>query len=253
MTPKIIFKPMEQEEVAYILSWSLFETKGPLPLREQTLNLYSNLKEIHQYQNIQETIDEIMPNIKEQYKKDKLKNEKLTKQYQEIWNKYNNNYMKIISEVLELKWPEGTQNIIGKVGNIPICPRYIKERMFYINHNNEEEIIDTCMHECCHFLFFEKCKEIYKNWKWEDFDNPNLLWYVSEILIDPILNSNKIQKIFNHRFRSYDIFYNVNINNTPLMDTIKKIVRTNNITNSIIKSYNYIKENEQEFRKECNE
>ncbi len=50
------------------------------------------------------------------------------------------------------------------------------------------------MHELCHFLFFEKCKEIYPNWKYEDFDSPSLLWYLSEIIIDPILNSEGIQK-----------------------------------------------------------
>ena len=50
------------------------------------------------------------------------------------------------------------------------------------------------MHELCHFLFFEKCKEIFPNWKYEDFDSPSILWYLSEIVVDPILNSNDIQK-----------------------------------------------------------
>lgn len=249
MIPKITFEPLNQEETAYILAWSLFETNGPLPLRNQTISIYPNLKSVKQQQNIQETIDEIMKKIKEQYKEDEITNKNLAIKYQQIWDKYNDEYMKIMSDILEIEWPGDTQKIIGKVGNLPVCPRYIKERMFYINYNTEEEIIDTCMHECCHFLFFEKCKQIFKNWKWEDFDNPNILWYISEILIDPILNSNKIQNLFKHKFRSYDIFYNVNIKGKPLMETITSIMNNNNIVDGILKCYNSLKENEEEFRK----
>lgn len=252
MIPKITFEPLDLEETAYILAWSLFETEGPIPLRTQTLKLYPNLEDLKKQKNYQETIDEIIKKIYSQYEIDENTNKKLAKKYQKIWDKYNDEYMKIISNILEIKWPEDTKKIIGKVGNLPVCPRYIKERLFYIDHNTEEEIIDTCMHECCHFLFFEKCKEIFVKWKWEDFDNPSILWYVSEILIDPLLNSNKIQKLFEHKFRGYDIFYTVNIKNEPLMETIKNIIETNTITDAIIKSCNYLKENEQEFRSKCN-
>lgn len=48
------------------------------------------------------------------------------------------------------------------------------------------------MHEICYFYFFEKCKKIFKDWKCVDFDNPSLLWYLSEIVIDSILNRDEV-------------------------------------------------------------
>lgn len=251
MIPKITFKPLTQEETARVLSWSLFETSGPLPLRDKTLQIYSNLNMITKNQNQQLIIDEIMKIINSQYEKDEHLTNKLTKKYQQIWDKYNDEYMQAISQILEIEWPENARNITGKVGNLPVCPRYIQERLFYINYTTEEEIIDTCMHECCHFLFFEKCKQVLKNITNKDFDTPALLWYLSEILIDPILNSNKIQKIFKHKFKSYDIFYNVNINNQPLMKTMNEILNNNTITDAIIKSYDYLIKYEQELKTNC--
>ena len=118
-----------------------------------------------------------------------------------------------ISNYFNIKWPKEYKEISVGIGLIPVCPRYIKEKAFDIHKKNKEDLIDTCMHELCHFLFFEKCKEIYPNWKYEDFDSPSLLWYLSEIIIDPTLNSDNIQKIYKHKFKCYDIFYNVEIDN----------------------------------------
>lgn len=123
-----------------MLSWYLFETNDPLPLRDKMLQIYTNLNTIKNNQNKQLTIDEI------------------TKKYQQIWGKYNDKHMKINSE----------------------------------------------------------------------------------ILIYSILNSNKIQSLFRHKFRSYDILFNVNINNHPLTQTMNEIIDNNTITNAIIKTYNYL-------------
>ena len=98
----------------------------------------------------------------------------------------------------------------------------------------------------------KECKEIYPNWKYEDFDSPSLLWYLSEIIIGPILNSDGIQKIYKHKFKCYDIFYNVEIDNINLLDKIISIYKNNNIETAIKESYNYLKEHEEEFISKCN-
>ncbi len=84
-------------------------------------------------------------------------------------------------------------------------------------------------------------------------DSPSLLWYLSEIVIEPILNKKEFQNIFNHKFTSYENFYDIKLNDALLIDTINEIFEKNNLTEAIIKSYNYLLENEKEFRFLCND
>ena len=84
------------------------------------------------------------------------------------------------------------------------------------------------MHEICHFMFFMKCNKLFTREKIET-DNNSLFWYMSEIVIDPILNNNCFRKIFRHKFRSYDSFYKVRIGNELMMDKIHLIFSTNRI------------------------
>ena len=229
--PKLKFKYLTLEETSNILSWTLKDTDNILSVKEGTLFLYPELKRLTKEDNIKDIIQDRYNNfIKE--------NNNLREEYTTIWNEYNDKYMLEISNYLNIKWPKEYKEISVGIGLIPVCPRYIKEKAFDIHKKNKEDLIDTCMHELCHFLFFEKCKEIYPNWKYEDFDSPSLLWYLSEIIIDPILNSDGIQKIYKHKFKCYDIFYNVEIDNINLLDKITSIYKNNNIETAIKESYN---------------
>ena len=240
--PKLKFRYLSLDETKEIIIWTLNDKDNILNIKEGTLYLYPELKNIKEQNNIKEI-------IKDRYNNFIKENNNLREEYSNIWNKYNDNYMTEISKYFNIKWPSSYKEIEVRIGNIPVCPRYIKEKTFDIQKKNTEELIDTCMHELCHFIFFEKCKEIYPDWKYEDFDSPSLLWYLSEIIIDPVLNSRPIQKIYKHKFKSYDIFYNIEINNKPLMETITNIYQNNSIESSIKESYNYLKEHEEEFRR----
>ena len=243
--PKLKFKYLTLEETSDILSWTLKDTDNILSVKEGTLFLYPELKRLTKEDNIKDIIQDRYNNfIKE--------NNNLREEYTTIWNEYNDKYMLEISNYFNINWPKEYKEISVGIGLIPVCPRYIKEKSFDIHKKNKEELIDTCMHELCHFLFFEKCKEIYPNWKYEDFDSPSLLWYLSEIIIDPTLNSDNIQKIYKHKFKCYDIFYNVEIDNINLLDKITSIYKNNNIETAIKESYNYLKEHEEEFISKCN-
>lgn len=242
--PTLKFRYLSLEEAADIISFTLNDDNGLLSTQKWTLYLYPELKDITKEDNIKEI-------IQDRYNSFIKENNNLPKEYSIIWNKYNDKYMFTISNYLNIDWPNNYKEILVRIGNIPICPRYIKEKMFDIHKKNEEELIDTCMHELCHFLFFEKCKEIFPNWKYEDFDSPSILWYLSEIVVDPILNSNDIQKVYKHQFKCYDIFYTITIDNKPLMETITNIYNSNSIEDAIIKSYNYLKEHEKELIEKC--
>lgn len=240
MIPKLNFKFLSLQETSEMLSWFIKDNDSILPVNEWTLILYPELKEIKNNDSVEDL-------IKNKYDDFIKENNSVLEHYSNIWSEYNDNYMEALSNYLNIKWPSKYSNIQVRVGKIPLCPRYIKEGMFDIHLKNDDELVETCMHELCHFLFFEKCKELFKDWKWEDFESPSLLWYLSEITIDPILNSNDIQKVFKYNFRCYDIFYNIKIDNKLLVETITNIFNNNDITNAIILGYNYLKEHEEEF------
>lgn len=256
--PNITFSNLKLEEVANILCWCVFEDSGPLPLNELTFMMYPSLKDntklLYECKNDNIKLFTMVKRIIEQDYNEYIKEyENLVTKYSQLWLKYQDKYMLAISNYFNIYWPIDCKNITAKIGPLPVCPRYIKERSFYICKTTDEELIEICMHECCHFIFFEKCKNLFKEWKWEDFDNPGLLWYLSEILIDPILNDSKIQSIFKYNFKSYDVFYNVSINNENLMEVMNKFIKENTIDDAILLAYNYLVINEEQLRIQCND
>ena len=85
-----------------------------------------------------------------------------------------------------------------------------------------------------------------------DFDSPSLLWYLSEISIDSILNRDLFQKVFRYYFRAYNNFYDVFINNECIVDTIRNIFDTNDVEDAIKISLQYLEDNKDEFIRKCN-
>lgn len=245
--PKVTFDILPYENVVGTLSWTIVSTKGSLPLSEETYHMYPELKGKISEDMDQNTRWKIIFNlVKNRYNSSIDQCELEEKRYKEIWEKYNDEYMKELSRYLNTNLAEDCKNIQAFIGLIPVCPRYIKERTFFMTINSSpEDILDTVAHECCHFLYFEKWKTLFPDWDWKQFNKPNLIWYLSEMAIDPILNSNGFKTLFNHEFKAYPSFYNIKINNLGLMDTIKTIYKENNIENSISKSYQYVLDNKE--------
>ncbi len=245
MIPKIKFELMSLEEIAGILEWAIIIDKGILPTSNYVLQLYPELQNIKNWKNFSsnERSNIIKKLIKDNYINSKNEYKNILCNYKIIWEKYNNDFMYNLSKVLNINWSNELKVISVKAGKIPIYPREIDTHSFYIGKMEEESFIETVMHECCHFLYFEKWKELFKNWKIEEFESPHIIWHLSEIAIDPILNNSEIQKVYKHDFRAYKNFYSININGKNLMETIKNIYNENTIENAIIKSYEFVLQN----------
>ena len=106
------------------------------------------------------------------------------------------------------------------------------------------------MKEICHLLFSIKCTKLFQGEN-VDFDNKSLFWYMSEIVIDPILNNNCFRKIFKHKFRCYDFIYKVKFGNELMMDKIHLIFSANKIDDALRECYSFLKKHEYELRKQC--
>ena len=243
---KVNFNLLSLEDTASILDWSSKETGGILPLSESTFNLYPELRDkIDINSNNTALICNI---IKDRIEKFNRVNHDRLKEYDLIWAKYHDKFIKIMEDYFKISI---NKDFYAFLGDLPVCPRFIKNLTFYFNLCDDDSFIEICMHEICHFYFFEKCKTIFKNWKYDDFNNPSLLWYLSEIVIDAILNRDEVQELFKHQFRSYDNFYNITFNNICIIDIMKNMFDNNDIDKSIKNGLQFLIDNEEEFRYKC--
>lgn len=243
--PKIEFELMSLEEVAGILEWAIIMNNGILPVSNYVFKLYPELDKDKNWKEltIEKRTDVIRKVIRKRFINDTNQFKIILHEYEHIWDKYNNDFMKKLSLVLNLTTK--LEKIIVKIGNIPVYPREVDKYCFYIGKMSEEDFIETVMHECCHFIYFEKWKELFTDWSKEEFNSPHIIWYLSEMVVDPILNNLEIQKVYKHDFKAYKNFYDININGKNLMRTIQSIYKENTIENAIIKSYEFVNKNQK--------
>lgn len=243
---KVKFSLLSIEDTASILDWSSKQTGGILPLSEGTFNLYLELKDkIDLNKDNTKLICNI---IKDKIKKFNQDNKDVIERYKLLWNKYNDRFIKAMEDIFQVTI---NKDINAKIGLLPVCPRNIEDLSFSFDLCDDDSFIEICMHEICHFYFFEKCKQIFNDWKYIDFDNPSLLWYLSEIVIDPILNRDEVQNIFKHGFKSYDNFYDINIDGVCIVDFIRNIFYNKDIDDAIKEGLHFLQNNGAEFRKKC--
>lgn len=168
--------------------------------------------------------------------------EKKAEKFQKEWNKINNEYMVTLSEVLEIDWPEEDKQIRAFISPNPICPRYIKQRIFDVYHLSSLEWMKAvAMHEILHFLYFEKWKEFSPKTNEKHFNAPHLVWKLSEIVPKAILSDERVQEIFKHNPTVYDKYYELKINGKPLLDYLDEFYfKRKNFKDFLKKSWEFV-------------
>ncbi len=238
--PRVEFKNLEVEENIESLVWYAKKENSinsPLNFYKFTLKLFPELKgKISKNMSYEEIYNILDVNVRPTLEK-MAKNSNDIKEYQKIWNEVNDNIMLDLQERLQIKWPDNIK-IIGRVGLLPVCPRDIEGHTFDINYGvSKDNLIATGIHELCHFLYFEKWKEIFPNYKSEEFDNPHIAWYLSEAMIDPLINNETFKKYTKNDLSSYSVFYKKIINNKSIIDILREYVNNYSINVAIKKGY----------------
>lgn len=165
--------------------------------------------------------------VKAFWKKNKKDLEKNSKKFQKEWNKINDKYMFVLSEILETKWPTKRKKIRALVSLNPIYPRFLKDWTFsvYGFKKNKKELNEIISHEVLHFLYFKKWKEIFPKSKERTFDIPYLEWNLSEILAPIILGNPKIQKIIKQKPVGYPEHKKIKINKKSVTNHFNSIYK----------------------------
>ena len=241
--PKIRFLEMTLKENIDIIKWTYFDDSDLLNIHDYTIQYFPELANIDKSlskEKIHKIIEKVVTDNYEKYK-EKIKIE--SERYNSIWIKYNEIYFEALSKYLNIKWPDNLEVIEASVGLIPVFPRYLESFSFSLSIGMEEsQVIDVVAHETLHFLWFEKWKQLYPSCPKREYDSPYITWQYSEMVTDPILNSEEINSILNINEKSYDSFYEIKDGDLMLMDNIKKIYKSNKkIEDKIVEGFDYIK------------
>ena len=149
--------------------------------------------------------------------------------------------MNAISDYLNIDW-SNIDIIDASIGLMPVFPRNLDNNSFSISIGiSEDTLIETCAHETLHFIWFQKWKELFPECSKEKFNFPYLPWQYSEMVVDPILNSDDIKRILPIKASAYDSFYRLKDEKDNVMDNLKIIYNgQTSIENKIINGYNYL-------------
>ncbi len=150
--------------------------------------------------------------------------EKTAKYFQKEWNKTGDKLLSTLSEVVEMKWPKTCRDMTAWISLNPIGPRFLKQKSFDVYWKFSIDLVKCIsLHEILHFIWFEKWKKVFPNSKEEEFEEPHLVWKLSEIVPKAVLSDERIQKIFKHEPSVYDEWQAIKIDGKPLLDCIQEI------------------------------
>lgn len=187
------------------------------------------------------------------FDKDIIENNR--KKYQKAWNKVEKDYFKLLSEIISTEWPKNKKNIKAMISINPICPRFLNNWSFFLFYKYEKigNAIEVIMHECCHFLYFEKWKQVFPNAKTKTFDYPYIEWHLSEILTPIILNDQRVQKLLNKKADFYDEYKKIYIGKNNLIKHFEllyknHITEQSNFDDFLKNAYSEIKKYKNKFK-----
>lgn len=240
--PKIIFKKMSLEDNINFVKWCYEQSDDLINIHTNTLNLFPELKNIPENISDFELNSLIKKVVTERYNNDEKLGQDI-KRYSEDWAPYNDKFFDILSSYLNIKWPKEYDVIPVNVGIIPVCPRDVDKFSFSVFDSMPDQfLIETCAHELCHFLWFQKWKELYPDYNRDDFEAPSKIWEYSEMVVDPILNSKEFVSLFGKKTRyAYDSFYQKEGLMEGLFDVYSLGIP---IEDKIVKGFEYLKDKE---------
>ncbi|MCK4520736.1 hypothetical protein KAT95_02600 [Candidatus Parcubacteria bacterium] len=177
------------------------------------------------------------------------------KKYQKAWDKIEKDYFELLQQIMSTEWPKNKEKIKAMISINPICPRFLNDWSFSIfyKYKKVEDAIEVIMHECCHFLYFKKWKEVFPNAKSKTFECPYIEWHLSEILAPVILNDLRIQKLLKKKADFYDEYKKIYIGKKNLPKYFKLLYKKHtkqhsNFDDFLRKAYLEIKNHRDKFK-----
>lgn len=224
--PKIKVSPMRHDHnvmtIARYLNPEFVGKNKSRPFAEKTYKLYPEIIGlIDDTMTYDEILHIVKPIVTKRLVESKEEIEGRIAYFQREFDKMNEELMIELLNVFEVPWEEG-KDIDCYVGYIPFYPRSVVYKHFYVSYADEERVFRGMPHEINHMLFFEKWKQLYGYDKEQEPNHPEPLWFTMEMIVDPTLNTGRIQEITGYKHLSYEQFYTQTIDNKVVMDYINE-------------------------------
>ena len=174
--------------------------------------------------------------------------------YQEYWKRVEKDFFIALAEIMHIDWPRKRKVIWGMISINPICPRFLNEWSFSIfcDYKKVSRVREVTMHESCHFLYFEKWKQLYPAMNPRRFDSPYIEWHLSELLAPVILNDRRIQKLLKRKAAFYPEHERIKIAGKPapryFTDLYNRFMLKDDFEGYLKESYRIIKKNQKLFK-----
>ena len=143
--------------------------------------------------------------------------------------------------------------------NIIISPKEItiqETLMFQTDDQSlfgSKQFLNIVIHKVTHFIWVYICQKSFHDDK-KKYDQPHLKWLLSEMLIDTLIKNTKLNSLYAQKDLdkpAYNYFYDIQIQNTPLLETLKEIyLNSPNIQLFMMHAYQYLQINETNIRKQ---
>jgi hypothetical protein len=181
------------------------------------------------------------------YKENKEIITKKKNELQNGWGEINNKIMNVLSDIVETNWKQ--KEFFCGVSLNPYNPRWIEHNSFDCFYRDDlKEMKETCIHELLHFIYFKKWQEVFPKTNPKEYNEPHLIWKLSEMVPKIILNDERIQIVFKNKFGSYDEFEKMKINRKPILEYLQEFYDSKeNFEDFLKKSWKFVKLHEKEI------
>lgn len=257
--PKIVVKQIDIETnikiVTRFISPTFNKHNKTLSFTKRSYQLFPELVgKINNDMSDKEVREIVAPVVIKKLKENKEQIENRIIDLKDEFSKIGAKLLITLADVHETKWPDDCNYVYCYVGYIPMCPRNVRTKEYYVScHSSLDSNLKTSVHEMGHFMFYEKWQEIYGPVAEKDISRPAARWYLEEMIVDPLLNDERIQNIIPGEQKAYKQFYTEMIDGLSIIGNIKKIHNnSNSIEDFIKKAYFFISNNIDEINRKCN-
>ncbi len=236
---------MTLEENIELVKWAYFEPDDTLDINYYTLLCFPELSQIKSNMSLEEKHQIITQVVTDEYNQSFSQINDTIIKYNNIWTPYNDKYYQALCKYLNIDWPKDKLTIDASIGLAPVFPRELDTYSFSLGLGvDDDKLKEVIAQESLHFLWFWKWKQLYPNCPKEQYDSPYPAWKYSEMVTDPILNSDTLHKVLSIHEQAYDSFYSLkDSQGNFVMNELAKIYNQDiSIEEKITQGYEYVQE-----------
>lgn len=140
------------------------------------------------------------------------------------WDKISSDYLRALSEHFQTEWPTEHPTIVGYICVQPVFPRYLDTYSFCVGYKNMPQLIENSAHEILHFLWFKKWSEVFPEMGPETYGNSHLVWRLSEIIVQIILQCHPMLHELIHPTKwGYSSFAAIKVGDVSMTEYFKRV------------------------------